>query len=122
VSNGDDKKKKDVAPDLETWRPEGFRNIPKDYASPDVEDVRVPTVRLGLFDRPPALEKQRTPPREVELAPKLPPGTYPVEKGLPAPSMKRGGAVRVSGLYRLHKGEQVMPKSVAGRYREKKHG
>jgi hypothetical protein len=49
------------------------------------------------------------------------PGQQP-NLGIKPPNMKRGGPVRVSGLYRLHKGEQVMPKSLAARYRETRRG
>lgn len=37
----------------------------------------------------------------------------------PPPSMKKGGMIRKTGLYRLHAGEKV---SLARRYREAKHG
>jgi hypothetical protein len=40
-----------------------------------------------------------------------------------ADSFKRGGTIPRTGIYRLHKGEHVIPKSLAGRYREMKaHG
>ena len=37
-------------------------------------------------------------------------------------TLKRGGPVHATGLYRLHKGEHVIPKTLAQRYRERKHG
>ena len=42
--------------------------------------------------------------------------------GLRPPGFKHGGRVTATGLYRVHKGEHVIPKSLAMRYRERKHG
>lgn len=46
-------------------------------------------------------------------------GIYPLG---PPKSMKRGGMVGRTAMYRLHRGERVLPKSLARRYREAKHG
>jgi len=35
---------------------------------------------------------------------------------------KHGGRIPATGVYRLHRGERVLPKGLAQRYREKRHG
>lgn len=52
----------------------------------------------------------------------VPPGREEMFNPIAPPSMKRGGMIKRTGLYRMHRGEQVLPKSLARRYREAKHG
>lgn len=40
----------------------------------------------------------------------------------PAASYKRGGTIPRTGIYRLHEGETVIPKSLAQQYRKARHG
>lgn len=78
----------------------------KDYpTSKDIEDQR----HVSEAEK---LEARRNPP---VWGP--PPSIFP-----PPPSMKRGGMVHRTAMYRLHRGEQVLKKSLAQRYREEKHG
>lgn len=91
-------------------------NIPPIKRKSDDEDK----YGRGLRDAPPVVIDDRPEWKGHKVG--VPPGTREQFNPIAPPSMKRGGMVKRTALYRLHSGERVLPKSMARRYSEEKHG